>query len=363
MLKNTQIWRSTCRDSFRVHLSGLGSSLAGRLNVRRRKPMMILVIVFFMTSISVFAQNDTLPYRVTVEVDSAFVRAAPSPEADRVASVFEDSPLEVVGRNLDGTWFEVRRPERLTNLGWLFNEVVEWDFEPETLPLTDLATGIIGPTPLAADPGFAVHVREGAAMRSQPYSLGERIVNLPPGVTVPLLERDPTGEWLRVNYLGYEGWIAGFNTRPPSYLMDVPIAAGLPQLQIVAVEIIPPEVQLAQVQRMRAFVTPLRDLADYMANFWLAVGTGEIMPCSAPGFVLEYLYTPADVRQLPELQRFAPRMNQGVGYLNDAITPLTNCGIIDPESVQDARNDAINARTIFNATLVSLDNLEENVIR
>jgi hypothetical protein len=332
------------------------------LNVRRRKPVTILVILLFMTSMSTFAQ-DSPPFRVTVEVDSAFVRAAPSQEADRVASVFEDSPLEVVGRSLDGTWFEVRRPGRLTNLGWLFNEVVEWDFQPEALPLTDLATGIIGPTPLAADPGFAVHVREGAAMRPQPYGLGERIVNLPPGVTVPLLERDPTGEWLRVNYLGYEGWIAGFNTRPLAYLMDVPVAVGLPQLQTVAVEIIPPEVQLAQVQRMRNFVAPLRDLADYMANFWFAVGTGEIMPCSAPGFVLEYLYTPADVRQLPELQRFAPRMNQGVGYLNDSITPLTNCGIIDPESVQEARNQAINARTIFDATLGALENLEENVIR
>ncbi len=327
------------------------------------KRLVILLSVALWLSGALAAQDDTPPYRVTVEVDSAFTRAAPSLEAERVASVYEDNPLEVVGRNLDGLWFEVRRPGRLTNLGWIFNEILEWDFEVETLPLTDIATSVTGPTPLAADPGFAVHVREGAAMRPQPYGLGERIVNLPPGVTVPLLERDPTGEWLRVNYLGYEGWIAGFNTRQPSFLMDVPVAAGLPQLQTVAVEIIPPEVQLAQVQRMRDFVTPLRDLADYMATFWFAVGTGEIMPCNAPAFVLEYLYTPADVRQLPELQRFAPRMNQGVQHLNDSITPLTQCGIIDPEGARDARNEAINARTIFNATLGALENLEENVIR
>jgi hypothetical protein len=322
--------------------------------------------IFFIIALALsgaIAAQDAPPFRVTVGVDSAFVRAVPSQEADFVASVFKDNPLEVVGRNLDGTWFEVRRPGRLTNLGWLFNEMVEWDFRPEALPLTDLATGVIGPTRLAADPGYAIHVREGAAMRPQPYGLGERIVNLPPGVTVPLLERDPSGEWVRVNYLGYEGWIAGFNTRIPPYLMSISIAPGLPQLQTVAVDIIPPEIQLAQVQRMRDFVTPLRDLADFLASFWLQVARGEIMPCDAPGFVLEYLYSPADVRQLPELQRFAPRMNQGVGYLNDSITPLTDCGIIDPETARAARNDAINARTIFNATIGALDNLEENVIR
>ena len=309
------------------------------------------------------AQDDSPPYGVTVQVDSAFTRAAPSLEAERVASVYEDNPLEIVGRNLDGLWFEVRRPGRLTNLGWILNEMVAWDFDVETLPLADLTTGILGPTPLAADPGYAIHVREGVVMRTQPYFMGERVVNLPPGVTVPLLERDPSGEWVRVNYLGYEGWIIGFTTRPPAYLMDVPVAAGLPQLQTVAVEIIPPEVQLAQVQRMREFVTPLRDLADYMANFWFAAGIGEIMPCDAPGFVMEYLYSPADVRQLPELQRFAPRMNQGVQHLNDSFMPLTHCGIIDPETARDAHNDAINARTIFNATLGALENLEENVIR
>ncbi len=69
------------------------------------------------------------------------------------------------------------------------------------------------------------------------------------------------------------------------------------------------------------------------------------------------------MRQLPELQRFAPRMNQGVGYLNDSITPLRDCGMITPEAVSAARVDAINARTIFSATLGALDNLEENVIR
>jgi hypothetical protein len=314
-------------------------------------------------SLGIAHAQDAPSFRVVVEVDSAFVRAAPAFDAELAASVYEDNQLEVVGRNLDGTWFEVRRPGRLTNLGWIFNETLEWDFDPENLPLTDLTTGVLGPTPLAADPGFAVHVVEGVVMRPQPYFQGERIIDLPPGVTVPLLERDPVGEWLRVNYLGYEGWIIGFTTRTPSYLMDVPIAPGLPPLQTVAVDIIPPEIQLAQVARMREFVAPLDDLADYLADFWFMVGTGEIMPCNAPGFVLEYLYTPADVRQLPELQRFAPRMNQGVGYLNDSIAPLRNCGMITPEDARAARVDAINARTIFSATLGALDNLEENVIR
>ena len=70
-----------------------------------------------------------------------------------------------------------------------------------------------------------------------------------------------------------------------------------------------------------------------------------------------------DVRELPELQRYTPRLATAIDYLNKAIDPLTICGVLSPDLVGDARDDAINARIIFNATLDQLDNLEENIIR
>ncbi len=199
-------------------------------------------------------------------------------------------------------------------------------------------------------------------MRSLPYFMGERLPSVPAGATVPVLARDSTGEWLKVHYLGDEGWIIAFTARPLPDVLELPIAPGLPPAPASNVLIIPPELQLAQVQRMRDFVLPLRGYAEGMAGFWDQVNRGEVMPCDAPAFVAQYHYDNPDIRQLPELERYAPRMNEGVTYLNDAITPLQSCGLVGQREVVRARNRAINARIIFDATLQVLDNLEANVI-
>lgn len=307
--------------------------------------------------------EEPLFFRVRVQVDSAFVRILPDPDEEAVASVFRDNILEVVGRNLDGTWFEVRRPGRLTNLGWIFNEMLDVEFDAEYLPLTDNSTGREGERTLEEDPGFAVFVREGVAMRQVPLFEGERIINIPPNTTVPVLARNQDGTWLRVHYRGYEGWIIAFATREIPNVMAIPQAMGLPPLQTIGVEIIPVEIQLAQVERLREYVTRARDLALNLENFWWQVYQGEVMPCEPPPFVVEYQITQVDVRQLPELRRYVPRTLQAVEYLNSAIEPLSICGVFNPDVVINARDSAINARLIFDNTLFLLDELEDNVIR
>ncbi len=327
------------------------------------KKLLLLIATLFVAVLPALAQDSPV-YDVLVNVDSAFVRAAPSQDAEPVASVFRDEPLKVTARSLDGSWYAVRRPGRLTNLGWVFKDIVKGErFLPESLPLGDLTTGATGPTPLTIAPTYAVYIQEGVALRTAPSLRAELITNIPPLVTVPVLARNQDGTWLQVNYLGYEGWMIGFTARRVPYLLDIPEAANLPALETNPVIIIPLEVQQAQVDRLREFVLEQRERARIMETFWWEVFRGVVKPCEPPPEVQYYLYGDQDVRELPELQRYTPRLREGVDKVNAAIDTLRQCGVISPDAVVSARNNAINARVIFEAALGQIDNVEELINR
>jgi len=185
---------------------------------------------------------------------------------------------------------------------------------------------------------------------------------VPFATAVPVVARNQDGSWLLVNYLGTQGWIISFNTRRRDDLLEIPEAPNLPPLSVAPVTIIPPEVQLAEVEGVRLYVLDHRGMANELEYFWNDVLEGEVMPCEPPPFVLEFLYTREDERAFPELPRFIPRLNEGVGFINTSIDAMYTCGVVNPDIVLAARNDAINARVIFNATLDILDNIE-SIIR
>jgi hypothetical protein len=326
-----------------------------------KRIVLMCVLALFVISSAAFAQDNNFIVRVRAE--SAIVRIAPSVDAQPSASVFRDDRLQVVSRNLDGLWFEVRRIGRLTNLGWIFGKVIEWDFHPEDLPLGDFVTGVIGPSPLTYRPQFGATLLEGASLRESPTRTGRFIRNVPPLVTIPVLERNQDGSWLHVNYLGYDGWIAGFTVRRTPNVLDIPEAAGLPALETLPVVIIPVEIQQAQIDRLREFILARREMAYNLEIFWWAVFRGEVMPCDAPEAVSKYPYTAEDVRELPELQRYTPRLGTAIDYLNDALAPFEHCGVTSPQTVIEARDGAINARVIFDATLDLVDILEKDVVQ
>jgi hypothetical protein len=322
-------------------------------------------MVFMLATMAgtVSAQPTKNPFLVKVDVESAFAHAAPSRDAELTASVFQDDPLLVVSRNLDGTWFEVRRPGRMTNLGWIFNEVLKGNFRPEDLPLGDIVTGANGPKPLTAAPAFAVYLVQGAALRDRPSVQGRDIIDLPAVITVPVLERNYDGSWLHVNYFGYDGWISDVNFRPIPNLLDIPASPLYPAPRAITVVIIPVELQQAQIDRLRAYINPRRALAANLETFWWSVFRGEIMPCDAPPELTYYPYGDEDVRELPELQRYTPRLVTAIDFINTARAPLLTCGVIAPQTVGDSRDAAINARIIFDATLDSLKTLETDVVQ
>lgn len=313
------------------------------------------IVIAQETSSETVTQPTQVVYpEVYVQVGSANIRIEPILDGTAIGSVFLDDKLEVVGRNADGTWFEVRRPGRKSNLGWIFNAMLDWEFRPEFLPMTNSTTGVIG-TPIE-ETDYTVFVLQNAVMRTQPDRTGTRITTVPLLTTVPVIERNQDASWLKVNYLGQVGWIVAFVTRTPQDILEAPLAAGLPPLPERL--IIPPEIQLDQVERLREYVTTSRDVARDLAFFWDTVAKGNTMPCESPPFVLDYIATDADVQQLPELNRLVPRMTTAIDDLNDSIEPLTICGVLDLATVTGARADAINARIILDNNLVQLDNVE-----
>lgn len=297
--------------------------------------------------------------RAVVAVESAFIRELPIRESEAVASVFEHDILEVVGRNIDGLWFEVRRPNRMFNLGWINAELIDYDFAPELLLMTDSVTGLVGDSPIPVN-NIPVVLTAEANLRAGPVGTADIVAVIPLGAIVPASGRNLDGTWLFVNYRGTEGWINSSVFRRPPNILDLPdVTVNNENVPVLAAEIIPPEIQLAQLERFRVFAQASQTVSAELVPFWEQVSLGEVMPCEPPPFVQEYLITRGDVRELPELHRYVPRFNEGVQLLNEAIEPLYICGVLMPDVVVEARNDAINANIIFGATLDALDTLEE----
>lgn len=298
-----------------------------------------------------------------VDVESLRVRALPVSNAEHIASLFEGDVVQIVSRNLDGSWFEVRRIGRMSNLGWVDNTLLEWDLPPETLPLGDLTVGIVGPVPLTSAPVYGVYLEEAPILREVPLRDGRRIMALPPLVVVPVLARNQDASWLQVNYLGYQGWINRVSIRERADVdwNTLPVPPGLPPPDTVAVVVIPIELQQAQIDRLRTFIGDRRGLAAGLEAFWWGVYRGEIMPCNAPPEVISYPYTEQDIRELPELGRYVPQLIGALDFLTTAREPLLQCGIVAPTITVAARNSAINARVVFDAILERLITLEEQI--
>jgi hypothetical protein len=323
------------------------------------KRLIVLLLIALLT-VSVSAQSGS---RGIVNADSAFARVVPDFDAEPSASLYEDEQVEIVGRNLNGLWFLVRRPARLNTLGWMFHELLDYDVLPETLPLMDISTGVVGPTPLTEIPPFGGYLLAEAILRDSPSRNGARLRTVPVLQTIPITARNNDASWLKVNYLGYEGWVSGFVIRRLPNMMDIPEAQGIPQSELPPVVVVPIEIQQAQIDRLRAFATDHRAYAFNLELFWWSVFRGEIMPCSAPAEITDYPYTVQDVVELPELGRYAPQLHDATTYLNTSRDALLVCGVVRPDDVYSARNSAINAKVIYDAALQRLDVLEDEINR
>ncbi len=328
--------------------------------MRQHRILMMLILAMLSVTL-VFAQDNEVSLELTVEADSAVVRSLPTRSADFVASTFRSDMLEAIGRNLDGQWFFVRRPGRMNTLGWISRSVVDFDFKPETLPLTDFTTGSTGEFTLSYDTGFSAFTLAEVNLRIQPLDGVRVITRIPFGTVLPVLERDQIGSWFLVNYLGTTGWVNAIYLRGVDDYQAIPIAGGLPEVQTAATFIIPLDTQLSEIQEFRDYLNTQNSFAGQLADFWTLVLDYEVMPCEPPEFVNNYLYTRDDERAFPELEYLVPRLDAAIEFVNSAITPLYECGVKRTKIVLDAKNAALNASIIYDATLLSISNIETTI--
>lgn len=324
------------------------------------------MILFLLLSIlcipPTHAQEDDSKYRAVVFPESAIIRSLPSQdEGDFIASAYRSDVLEAVGINLDGTWFLVRRLGRMSNIGWMSRTVLDYDFMPETLPLLDAQTGAIGDFVLPDNIEATGFTLAEINLREQPNTGAPVITRIPFGIVLPVIQRQPNTNWFQVSYLGRVGWVDGNNLRGVEIIQIVVTDTGDPNVPQASTLVIPLSVQLDEIQQFRDYLSAQNTFANDLSSFWNEVYNFETMPCDAPPFVQDYLYTQNDERAFPELEYLVPRLDTATDFINAAIEPLYECGVKGTFLVIEAKNNATNAAIIYSSTLNAIANIEAQI--
>jgi hypothetical protein len=323
-----------------------------------RKLFLCILSLLLLTS-ALHAQDTTFVLQVVA--DSAFIRTAPDVESQEIASVFENDNLVAVGRNIDGTWLEVRRPGRKDTVGWIHRDVALFTFEVAKLPITDLTTGLTGANAVV-DSGVSVLTIGEIVLRMEPDRESGEITILPVNLTLPVVERTPDRLWLKVNYRGTVGWIAEFLTSTTADIQSVAISPEFIASNITGFAIVAPEVQIAQIDRMLAWIAEMDGIAGQVSPYWTLLSSGETMECVPPaGNYQYYPYTPQDVSELPELRRQVRILEQAIDDLNASIEVMKRCGVYLDRDIRSAYADVINAQTIFDVVEEQMNNLKERI--
>lgn len=299
-------------------------------------------------------------FALQVKAPSAYIRELPSVEALIVASVYVNDSLVAIGRNIDGNWLQVTRLGQ--PIGWISRNVVNFTFDPVLLPLTDTTTGLIGETSIV-DTGFSVQTLGDVILYAEPERNAAQRAVVPVFSVVPVLERTPDNQWLYVNYLGTVGWIQQFSTYSTTPLNSIPVSTTYgddPRFPTVVT--IPPEVQLAQIDRLLGYMTPLNTLANGVASYWRGIGNGKILECQPlDANVVYYTISEQDLVELPELRQQEYPLREAVESLNAALLPTQECGILFGVGIGDAYADALNARSIFTLIIRRMESLRERI--
>lgn len=318
-------------------------------------PVLCAVIALFVQTVS--AQQTSFPLDVSVE--SALVRARPSADAPVSASVFFGDALQAVGRSADGTWLQLQRPA-----GWINRSVVRLTFDVGALPLTDAVTGVTGSVPIV-ETGYTVQVIDDRPMYALPDFQSDALATLTINAVLPAIERTPDNQWIQVNYLGTLGWIPVYLAYNPYNVDALPVSptyAADPNYPTVV--IIPPERQLAQIDRLLAYIAVQDALALQLVAYWDQVVNGGIVECAPRSEVVPYYeLTEDDLRELPELRSQQRFLRQAADDLNESLAVTAVCGIQVYVDFNGALSNAMNAHVLFRRTRLQMDAARERVLR
>lgn len=297
----------------------------------------------------------------SVAVESAFMRAAPEETAAMAGSAFDGERLTVVGRNADGRWLQVHRPMTPDQTAWIRRDLVTFSGDVTRLPLTDFVTGVTGPEPLS-DTGFAALFTGEAQLRAKPDRFAASGGVVPIGTIAQVVERSPNNFWLKVNYLGTVGWVAEFTTSISGDFADIPVAPELADDTAYApLAVVDPVLQVAQIDRLLAYLAPNYITASDVAHYWQQLMRGETRECLPPADALPYSFSAADVAELPELRQQTRLLEQAVTDLNEAIDAMRRCGVYISPEISTAYSNAVAARGTYDLLIRRMRVLREKL--
>jgi hypothetical protein len=324
-----------------------------------KKALFGLVTFLLLVSSTALAAENILQ----VNVDSAFIRAAPDLDAPVIASAAKNDSLIAVGRNIDGLWLEVRRPARADKVGWIARRVVTFNFDVAALPVTDLSTGMTGPEPIV-DSGSWVTLISKTPMRAAPDRFSTLIDTLPFDLTLPVISRTPDARWLKVNYRGVVGWIPEYLIRAGTDVSSAAVDSAYDgDERFTPLEKIPPEVQLAQIDRLRAYLDPIHATVADVTFYWEMMSRGETMECKPPaGNYAYYAMSPRDLVELPELRQQQRLLQRAIDDINTSIEAMRKCGVYTESQVRSAYAKAINAGAIFRLVIQRIELRREKIL-
>jgi hypothetical protein len=321
----------------------------------------VFFLLILLSAFPALAQN-AREYVLQVVPESAFIRLEPDEESTPTASVFANNSLIAVGRNIDGEWLEVRRPGRQDGIGWIARRLTAFTFDLALLPITDLTTGLVGEEPVV-NTGFAVLTISEGSLRTAADRFSTELALIPVGLTLPVLERTPDNQWLKINYRGMVGWMSEFETRTSSDLNTIPISpeyAG--SSDFPGIEIIPYEVQIAQVDSLIAYIDPIYTQTNDVVYYWKQMSLGETLECVPPaGGYAYFAPAPRDVVELPELRRQRRLLTQAVDDINASIEAMQRCGVYTQSEIRTAYANALNAQTIFEVVNKRMEDQREKL--
>ncbi len=325
------------------------------------RKILLFLLIFCCAVLSVLAQGKS-ELVVQVVADSAFMRVIPDETATPVGSVFANASLRAVGRNMDGEWLQVQRTGFQKTSGWIARKLTAFTFSVAQLPITDSTTGLLGSEPVL-DSGFAALMINEGTLRSVASRFASKIITIPINLTLPVLERTPDNQWLKMNYRGYVGWVAEYTTRMTIDINTIPISpeyTGNPNY--APFEVIAPEIQIAQVDRLVNYLTPINNVTTGVVDYWRLMSRGETMECLPPaGNFIDYSVSLRDLTELPELRRQARLLKQAIADINTSIDIMQKCGVYTYPEIQSAYAKAINAHNIFTLILKRMEILHKGL--
>ncbi len=169
----------------------------------------------------------TLPQPGTVVTQGAVnMRSSPNTNSGVIAQVPSGEILSILGRTLDGEWYNVRRISGDT--GWMSADLLLRNIDAieavfEATPVPPQRYGELGTR-------GRVLAASGVNLRAGPDIVFPAIVTVPAEATVNLVARSPYSPWVKVEVSGVEGWVALVNIETQAFIDALPIDFNAPPL-------------------------------------------------------------------------------------------------------------------------------------